>query len=66
VARGNPKIKPGKVVELKCYDARFNGKYYVTGVKHRFNREDGSKIAGGAALSGYRTEFTFKRDADNK
>lgn len=63
-ARGNAQIKPGTVVMLKCYDQRFQGKYYVTGVKHRFTRNNATGVAGGAGLGGYRTEFSFKRDAE--
>ena len=35
-AAGNPKIRPGKVVELKKLGTRYSGKYYITGTCHRY------------------------------
>jgi phage protein D len=53
--KGNPKIKPGIVLTLKCGDKRFDGKYYVTAVRHRYVHEGPDH--------GFRTDFKFKRDA---
>jgi len=38
---GDPELKAGMVVTLDTQDARFNGKYYVTGVTHRYERRAG-------------------------
>lgn len=37
-AEGNPKIRPGKVIELKEMSDRFNGTYYVTETRHFYNQ----------------------------
>lgn len=63
VTRGNAKIKPGKVVEIKCFDKRFNGKYYVTAVKHTYTDTD-VPVLGGQGMAGFKTQFSFKRDAE--
>lgn len=55
VCRGTPKLKPGIVVSLVAGDKRFDGKYYVTAVRHRY-------VHAGTS-GGYRTEFKFRRDA---
>jgi uncharacterized protein len=55
VCRGNPDLKPGIIVTINVQDKRFDGKYHVTSVRHRY-------IHAGAA-GGYRTEFKFRRDA---
>jgi phage protein D len=55
VCRGNPALRPGIIVSVNVQDKRFNGKYYLTAVKHRY-------IHAGTA-GGYRTEFKFRRDA---
>ena len=55
VCRGNPNLKPGIIVSLGAGDKRFDGKYYVTAVRHRY-------VHAGAS-GGYRTEFKFRRDA---
>ena len=55
VCRGNPDIKPGIIVTVNVQDKRFDGKYYVTAVRHRY-------VHAGTA-GGYRTEFKFRRDA---
>jgi uncharacterized protein len=57
VCRGNPKLKPGIVVKVTVNDKRFDGKYYVTAVRHRYVHAGSS--------GGYRTEFKFRRDARN-
>ena len=53
--KGNPSMKPGIIVSVNVQDKRFNGKYYVTAVKHRY-------VHAGTS-GGYRTEFKFRRDA---
>jgi phage protein D len=55
VCRGTAALKPGIVVSVNIQDKRFNGKYYVTAVKHRY-------IHAGTS-GGFRTEFKFRRDA---
>lgn len=58
VCRGNPALKPGIIVTVNIQDKRFNGKYYVTAVRHRY-------IHAGPG-GGYRTEFRFRRDAKSQ
>jgi phage protein D len=55
VCRGNPKLKPGIIVTVTVNDKRFDGKYYITSVRHRYIHQG----SGG----GYRTEFKVRRDA---
>lgn len=47
-ADGNPKIRPGKVVELKGMGDRYSGKYYVTQTRHFYSQRV------------YRTEFSVR------
>ncbi|MGB3641728.1 MAG: VgrG-related protein [Rivularia sp. (in: cyanobacteria)] len=35
---GNPKIRPGKVVNLEKLGKRFNGKYYITEARHTYSQ----------------------------
>ncbi len=58
VCRGNPDLKPGLIVTIGVNDKRFDGKYYVTAVRHRY-------VHAGSA-GGYRTEFKFRRDAKSQ
>jgi phage protein D len=53
--RGNPKLKPGIIVTVTVNDKRFDGKYYIMSVRHRYVHEG----QGG----GFRTEFKVRRDA---
>ena len=53
--RGNPKLKPGIIISVVVDDKRFDGKYYITAVRHRY-------VHAGQG-GGYRTEFKFRRDA---
>ena len=55
VCRGNPDLKPGLIITIAVQDKRFDGKYHVTAVRHRYVHTG----PGG----GYRTEFKFRRDA---
>ncbi|HXU74550.1 MAG TPA: contractile injection system protein, VgrG/Pvc8 family [Polyangia bacterium] len=55
VCRGNPKLKPGIIVTINVQDQRFDGKYHLVSVRHRYTHAG----QGG----GYRTEFKFRRDA---
>jgi phage protein D len=57
VAQGNPELAPGLIIEVSVNDGRFNGKYHVMAVRHRYVH--------GGPLS-YRTEFKFERDAHSK
>lgn len=47
-SRGNPNIRPGKVVTLENMGTRYSGKYYVTGTCHQYIRGD------------YTTDFTVR------
>jgi phage protein D len=49
---GRADLKKGKMIKITGASERFDGQYYVTAVIHRFDRE-----------SGYRTEFTVRRNA---
>jgi phage protein D len=55
VAAGNPDIKPGVIVEVSVGSKRFDGKYYVVAVRHRYMHS--------GPEHGLRTLFKFKRDA---
>jgi len=55
VCRGNPEIKPGIIVSIAVQDKRFDGKYHIVSVRHRY-------VHAGPG-GGYRTEFKFRRDA---
>ncbi len=61
-SRGNPKLKRDAVVQLKCDDKRYDGKYYIAGVTHTFSRTT-TGLGGGAAMGGYSSDFRFQRDA---
>lgn len=47
-AEGNPKIRPGRVVELQGMGKRYSGKYYVTETRHVYS----SRV--------YKTDFTIR------
>jgi phage protein D len=47
-AEGNPKIRPGTVVELEGMGDRFSGKYYVTETRHFYHQRV------------YKTEFSVR------
>lgn len=47
-AEGNPKIRPGTVVDLKGMGDRFSGKYYVTETRHFYHQRI------------YKTEFSVR------
>ena len=51
---GNPALKPGILVDMQAHDRRFDGRYYLTGVRHRYRHSPGP---------GYLTEVSFRRDA---
>jgi phage protein D len=55
VCAGNPDIKPGVIVEVSVGSKRFDGKYYVVAVRHRYMHS--------GPEHGLRTLFKFKRDA---
>jgi uncharacterized protein len=56
--KGNPKMKPGIIVTLKADDKRFDGKYYITSVRHRYVLKGPDH--------GFHTDFKFQRDALGK
>ena len=47
-AEGNPRIRPGRVVELKGMGTRYSGKYYVTETRHFYSQRV------------YRTDFNVR------
>jgi hypothetical protein len=55
VAQGNAKLRVGTYVDLKGLGTLFEGKYYLTEVKHTFDQ-----------ASGFRTEFTGERPGIGK
>ena len=56
--KGSAELKPGIIIEVNVGDGRFDGKYFVTAVRHRYVHEGPDK--------GFRTHFKFKRDAESK
>jgi phage protein D len=60
--KGNAAIKVGTIVEMKTNDDRYNGKYYISGVRHTFSH-GASGLGGGAGMGGFKTTFMFQRDA---
>lgn len=60
--KGNAKIKLGTIVKMITEDKRFNGKYYVSGVRHSFSH-GASGLGGGTGMGGFKTTFKFQRDA---
>jgi phage protein D len=60
--KGNAAIKIGTIIEIKTEDKRYNGKYYVSGVRHKFSHGSGG-LGGGASTGGFMTEVHFQRDA---
>lgn len=62
--RGNSAFKPGIVVKItvntETPDDRFNGKYFVNGVTHRYSASSG----GGGAAGGYVSHLRVSRDAE--
>jgi phage protein D len=50
---GDPRIRPGTIVEVTGVGSRFEGKYLVTGATHRFERS-----------GGYLTRFVVERSGD--
>lgn len=60
--KGNADIKCGTIVEIKTEDKNYNGKYYVSGVRHTFSH-GASGLGGGSGMGGFKTTFHFQRDA---
>lgn len=54
VCKGDPRIKPGLVVKITVGDPRFDGKYFITAVRQRYNH--------GGPAQGFRTEFRVASD----
>jgi uncharacterized protein len=52
VCIGRPDLRPGKLIKIEGIGTRFSGLYYVTATEHSYVRG-----------RGYRTAFTFKRNA---
>jgi phage protein D len=55
VTKANPDLKPGLIVDIECGCSRFDGKYYITAVRHRYMHEGPDH--------GFRTYFKVRRDA---
>jgi uncharacterized protein len=53
--KGEPKLKPALQVKIDVGCDRFNGKYYLTAVRHSFS-----------PTAGFRTEFRVRRNAGDK
>jgi phage protein D len=53
--KGTPKVKPGILIKLNLGDTRFTGKYFITGVRHRYVHAGPSQ--------GFRTFFRCKSNA---
>jgi hypothetical protein len=51
---GDPRLKPGIVVEVQRGDTQFDGKYFLTSVRHRYRPGDDHA---------YSTDFEAQRDA---
>lgn len=64
VAVGNPALKAGIVVKITVNtdeeSDRFNGKYFLEGVTHRYRHSS----EGGDGAGGYTTLIRFRRDAE--
>lgn len=54
-AKGHPKIKAGIVVTIDGVGDRFDGQYFVQGVRHRYGHRLG--------CGGYKTRFKVRRNA---
>ena len=52
VCIGSPELRPGKLIKIEGIGQRFSGLYYVTSTEHSYLRG-----------RGYRTSFSFKRNA---
>lgn len=52
VCIGLPELRAGTLVKVEGLGQRFSGRYYVTGTEHAYNPG-----------AGYRTAFSFRRDA---
>ncbi|MCS6912922.1 MAG: contractile injection system protein, VgrG/Pvc8 family [Myxococcales bacterium] len=63
-ARGNGKIRPGVMIQVKCTDPAFDGKYQVSSVRHSYAHSSGG-LGTGATMGGYRTQFQLRRDASS-
>jgi phage protein D len=55
VTRGNPAIKLAQTITIAVADKRFDGKYYVVALLHRYVH--------GGKQTGFVTELTLRRDA---
>jgi phage protein D len=64
LCKGDPRLKAGIVVDIvvdpDAQDERFNGKYYVTGVSHRYTHK------AGGGTGGYQSVVKVRRNAEGK
>ena len=66
MTHGIPNLKPGMTIQIDVGDSRFNGKYYISSVRHRFVHSVGG--AGGMAHreAGFRTYLHVMRDSQSE
>ncbi len=60
---GSPKIQAGKSLEIDCNDPRFNGKYFISGCRHRYVHTTMGVPGQAHDEAGYRTLVRIQRDA---
>jgi uncharacterized protein len=61
-----PRLKPGITVEVDNRDPQFDGKYWLTRVRHRYRMTPSADGAAAFIEGGARTDFHAKRDATDK
>ena len=64
LCKGDPRLAAGMVVDIVCdpnaSDERFNGKYYVVGVQHRYTHK------AGGGTGGYQAIVKVRRNAEGQ
>jgi phage protein D len=60
--KGNADIKVGTIIQIDAEDNRFDGKYYVSGVEHKFTH-GANNMEGGSGTGGFMTDVHVQRDA---
>lgn len=59
---GNPRMRLGATVDLDVKDTRFNGKYYIFSVHHKYSVSTGGSQNNGKGT--FETEIQVQRDGD--
>jgi len=62
---GTPELKTGSKVVINVNDPRFNGDYYIVGVRHRYIQSSRGGESQGAMEGGYKTIIKVQRDAQS-